>query len=1098
MTVWKRAALAVALVLATVTAKAETSLLRFPDIHGDEIVFSHGGDLWVAPTEGGDARRLTAGPGVELFPKFSPDGQSIAFTAQYGGDEQVYVIPSSGGTARQLTYYPAQGPLPDRWGYDNQVQGWTPDGTAVIFRSLRDGYSLTDGRLYTVSADGGLPEALPMVISGAGILSPDGTQALFSPLMRDFRTWKRYEGGWAQDLFIFNLDGSGSVNITEHPRTDRDPMWFGDKVYFVSDRDDYLNLYSYDPASRKLDQLTTHVGRDVRWPGDDGTSRIVYELGGRLRILNVETGEDREVSVNVGDDENLNQPRRVDASRDLRGFSMSPDGVRLAIAARGDIFSVPVKNGIIRNLTDTVDAHEREVAWSPQGDLIAYISDETGEEQIWLRDPAGAAPARQLTEGLARRLYNPVWSPDGTQIAFGDSEARILVVDVATGAVRDVYDDPGFHAHDYDWSPDSRYLAFSITDPSMGRDGPIRSLFIWDGSTDEARQVTSARYADFSPRWSPDGQHLFFLSEREFAPLIDVLEWNFARDRGTGVFALALAADGPNPFLPRNDEVSVDEDTDDDTSEEGENEASEEEVAVKIDWDGLADRLIRVPIKADNFSALAITDGHIMTWRQGAFYYGRESARTDMLEVYSIESRKSVTLAEDIGGFSIAAGDAFVTVLKDRQLIRMKIASEPSEGDTVSLSGVETRVVPAAEYFQIFDETWRRFRDYFYVANMHGYDWDALRDQYRPLVADVAHRSDLNYVIGEMIGELNAGHAYKAGGDINAPKRPGTALLGARLALDADAGRFRFADIFAGSAGEPKYRSPLTEVGVNVDEGDYLLAVNGRNLGPDDNVYALLQGLGGGLVELTVSKSADGADPSRVIIEPLSSEDTLLYYRWVEANRDKVAAATDGRIGYMHIPDMGPNGIYEFVRQYYAQIGKEGLVVDVRQNGGGNVSQMLINRLDRDLIFTGYTRGTDLPSSYPNAVFTGAMAAILDEDSASDGDIFPAAFKAQGLGPLIGKRSWGGVVGITNHGPLMDGGSVFVPQFGFADAQGNWTIEGFGVEPDIEVDNPPEALLRNEDPQLMRAIEEVERQLKDMTPGLPARPADPLKVPSRR
>ncbi|MEM1150518.1 MAG: S41 family peptidase [Pseudomonadota bacterium] len=1076
------------------SATADTQLLRFPDIHGDQVAFSYGGDIWIASTEGGSARRVTSHPGVELFPKFSPDGSSIAFTGQYGGDEQVFVVPSAGGEARQLTYYPAAGPLPARWGYDNQVQGWSPDGASIVFRSLRDGATLTDGRLYTVPVDGGLPDALPMTISGAGVLSPDGTQALFSPLMRDFRTWKRYEGGWAQDLFIFDLDGSGSVNITDHPRTDRDPMWIGDTVYFVSDRDDYLNIYAYDPESAETTQITTHEGTDVRWPGDDGESRIVYELGGSLRILDLESGEDTAIEIFVGDDDSLTRARVMDASGDVRGYSLSPDGVRLAVAARGDAFSVPVEDGVTRNLTATTAAHEREVAWSPKGDLIAYISDETGEEQLWVRDARGESPPRQVTEDLNRRIYNPVWSPDGSKIALGDTEAHILVVDVESGQVQEAFDDAGFHSHDYDWSPDSRYLAFAAQEPDA-RGLSFRSLHIWDSEDGGSEQVTGPMFSEYNPRWSADGEHLFFLSRREFAPLIDTLEWNYAQNRGVGVFALALNEESPNPFLPKNAEVKVEADENDDDAED-EN-GDEETVSVEIDFDGLSDRLIRAPIDADNIFSLALTEGHILTYHGGAFHYGRSSGVENVLRAYSIENRKSFDVAEGLGGYSLAADEALVAIWKNGAIHRLKITEGDKDLKTVSLSDVETRMVPSEEYAQIFDETWRRFRDYFYVENMHGYDWEALREQYRPLVNDVAHRDDLNYLIGEMIGELNAGHAYKAGGQMGAPARPNTALLGARLELDERSGRYRFAEIFDGEAAEPKYRSPLNEVGIDVEEGDFLLAVNGRTLGRTDNVYALLQGLGDGLVELTVSDRANGNDPRRVIIDPLTSEDDLLYHRWVERNRARVEEATDGRLGYMHIPDMGADGIYEFNRQYYGQIAKEGLIVDVRQNGGGNVSQMLINRLDRQLIFTGYARGLDITDTYPNAVFVGPMAAILDEDSASDGDIFPAAFKARGLGPLIGKRSWGGVIGITSHGPLMDGGSVFVPQFGFADDQGNWTIEGVGVEPDIEVDNPPEALLRGEDPQLDRAIAEVERQLERMDPFLPERPADPDKTPAQ-
>ena len=1065
----------------TSLSNADTRLLRFPDIHGGLVVFTHGGDLWLAPADGGDARRLTSHPGLELFAKFSPDGSQIAFTGQYGGDEQIYVIPVTGGEPKQLTFYPAQGPLPARWGYDHQVYGWTPDGTSVLFRSLRDGYSLTSSRLYVVDADGGMPSVLPMPVSGAGAFSPDAQQMVYSPLTRDFRTWKRHEGGWAQDLHVFELDGSTSRNITQHVRTDRDPMWIGDTIYFVSDRDDFLNLYAYDLGTENTTQLTRHTNADARWASDDGQGRIVYELGGGLRVYDVRSGEDRGLTVTVADDTTRGRPQVISVADKIESIAASPNASRVAIVARGEVFSAPVEHGVTRNLTATPDAHEREVSWSPDGQHVAYISDASGEEEVYVRDHHGREAPRQLTQGSSVRYYRPLWSPDGERIAFGDSESRILVIDVEESTVSLAGDDAGFATQDYAWSPDGRWLAYSAED-SNG----LRSIHIWDARSENSRQVTDEMFHEFAPRFSPDGQHLFYLSDRMFSPQIDLVEWNYAVDRETGIFAMVLAADGPHPFPPRNQEA-VDDKNGDDADDE-DNESAPE---VRIDFDGLAQRVARVPLEFGNVQNLHVTDTHVIFLETGPFYYGREADTKPTLKALGREDRETFTIADDVQEFEVAADKKNVIVRHSNGIKRYEIKGGEQEPKEVATAHLETERVPALEWRAMFDEAWRRFRDHFYVENMHGYNWQALREQYLPLLDHVAHRSDLNFVLGEMVAELNVSHAYIAGGDLGLPDRPSTALLGARLAADDRSNRYQFADVFAGQAEEARYRSPLTEVGVNVAVGDYLLAINGRPLTTDMNPYSLLVGAADGLVELEVAKNPQGRDARAVLVEPLSNESNLLYLAWVEGNRARVERESGGRIGYLHVPDMGANGIYEFIKWYYGQIRKDGLIVDVRGNGGGNVSQMLINRLDRNLIFVGHSRGVDNISTYPNAVFTGPMVALLDEDSASDGDIFPAAFQARELGPLIGKRSWGGVIGITNLGQLLDGGDVFVPQFGLASAEGEWIIENYGVDPDIEVENPPEALIRGEDPQLQRGIEEIERLMRTNPAALPPRPSPP-------
>jgi len=1067
------------------TAAADTRLLRFPDLHGDTVVFTYAGDLWLADTAGANVRRLTSHPGQELFARFSPDGRHIAFTGQYDGGEQVYVVPVTGGEPKRLTWYPSEGPLPARWGYDHQVYGWTPDGEAVLFRSLREGFSLTDSRLYTVKMSGGLPEALPMVVSGAGALSPDGERVLFSPLFRDFRTWKRYEGGWAQDLFIFELDGSGSRNITKHVRTDRDPMWMPEGIFFVSDRDDYLNIYAFDENSGQTRQLTSYEGQDVRWASDDGSHRIVYELDGALHILDARTGDDRALTISVPADTGFELGELVKVAGNLEAFDISPNGERVVVAARGEVFSVPVEHGVSRNLTNSVGAHEREVAWSPKGDRVAWISDASGEEEIYIADHLGQAAAARVTGESSTRLYSPVFSPDGSKIAYGDSEARIFVVDSDGRNKRQVADDPGFPQHDYSWSPDSRWLAYSMED-----ENGYRSLHIWDSGSDKSRRITGEMFSEYNPVFAPGGGQLYFLSDRMFAPQIDLLEWNYANNRQTGVYAMLLTPSAENPFAPRNQEGLPEKDRDED-----EKKPDAGAPKVDIEFDGLASRVARAPIDFDNLGGLSVTGEHLLFVGSPAFFYGRDIEPGAQLRAYSFEEREVFNIADKVDGYALATGANQVVVVQEGALNRFEIKKDEQQAKKVDLDGLAALRVRAVEYEQIFDEVWRRFRDHFYVENMHGYDWDALRDRYRPLLRHVAHRVDLNYLIGEMIAELNVGHAYIAGGDIAATERSSDALLGATFELDEAAGLYRIAGIYAGQNEEDKYRSPLTEPGIAAKAGDYVLAIDGRALTADTNPYALLKGRGGRLLELTLADNARGKDRRTILVNPIASENDLLYLRWVAENRARVTRETDGKIGYLHIPDMAAAGIYEFTKWFYGQVRKQGLIIDVRGNGGGNVSQMVINRLARDLVFMGYDRGVDNLDTYPNIVFTGPLVALLDEDSASDGDIFPGAFKAMNLGPLIGKRSWGGIIGITNLGPLMDGGTVFVPQFATASAEGQWAIEGVGVEPDIEVDNPPEAVLRGEDPQLERAIREAMQRLSTRPGTLPPRPADPVKTP---
>ncbi|MCW5970741.1 MAG: PD40 domain-containing protein [Blastocatellales bacterium] len=1093
-------------VAVTASAAAQTKLLRFPDIHGDRVVFTYGGDLWTASTGGGTATRLTAHPGLELFAKFSPDGRWIAFTGQYDGDEQVYVIPSTGGEPKQLTFYPARGPLSPRWGYDNQVYGWTADGRSILFRSHRDSWTLPETRLYTAPAAGGPAEALLMPESGAGAYSPDGSRIVYSPRFRDFRSEKRYGGGQANDLFIFDLKSYSVVRVTDHPRADRDPMWIGGSIYFTSDRDGKFNIYAYDVASARTAAVTAHRDWDVRWPSADREGRIVYELNGELRIYDTKGRKDRALSITVLDDGLARRAGRVAAGNLIFDASLSPKGERALFAARGDIFTVPVEKGPTRNLTRSSNAHDKWPRWSPDGSRIAFVSDRSGEDEIYLAAQDGSGALEQLTSNGRAMRYAPEWSSDGKHLAFGDKDGKLFVLGVADRRLTEIVDTPRGQIRDYVWSPRGDFLAFS----QQGENG-YSSIYIWSAGDGSVRRVTGEMFNETSPVWDPAGNYLYFLSQREFAPQISNLEFNFAGNRSTGIFALALRRDVKHPFPAESDEVTV---TKPDEAKKTETPAAAPTSAptspptsaatsaapgapadLKIDFEGVEGRVARVPVAADNYFGLSAKNGYLLYATGPAFFYGRGGDRPPALKLFSLRDRRETVLGEGIGGYVLSRDGNKVMVAQGGAWQLFDATPQGVQAKkNISTAGMFVDRVPAEEWEQIFNEVWRRYRDWFYVPNMHGYDWEALRRQYQPWLKHVAHRSDLNYVISEMIAELTVQHAYIDGGDFQIPPRPRAGLPGARLELDGASGRYRIAKIFGGQNEEDLYRSPLTEIGVDAKTGDYVLAVDGVELKADEDPYRLFRNRADNPVQLTLNDRPVMEGARTVSYRPITDESNLIYLDWVNANRRRVSEMTGGRVGYIHIPDMGANGIREFIKWYYGQIRLEGLIVDVRANGGGNVSRMLIERLRRRLLALGYSRTNDEATTYPDQVFLGPMAALLNENSASDGDIFPAMFREAGLGPLVGKRSWGGVVGITNRGPLIDGGVVNVPEFGFANVKGEWIIEGYGVDPDIEVDNDPKSVIEGRDAQLERAVAEVMKKLKDKPVKLPPPPPGPVKT----
>lgn len=1119
------------LMLCAASVLAQTKLLRFPDVAGDRVVFTYASDLWTASTGGGAAVRLTAHPGMEVFGKFSPDGKYIAFTGQYDGDEQVYVVPSTGGEPKQLTFYPAKGPLTPRWGYDNQVLGWTNDGNSIVFRSQRDSYTLPISKLYTVSITGGAPTALPMPEAGSGDFAPDGKRMVYSPRTRDFRSEKRYGGGQANTLYIYDLQTNAAKKISTGVRPWRDAMWIGDKIYFNSDKDGKFNLYSYDVAAGKATAATNFKDWDVRWASSDDESRVVYERNGELEILDTKNNKSTKLNIFVPDDGVYKRPRNVNAMNYLENVALSPKGERVLFGARGDIFSAPVEKGGTRNLTHSSNAHDKYPRWSPDGSRIAFISDRSGEDEVWISAQDGMSAPVQLTNGGASpaQRYSPEWSGDGKRLAFSDKDGKVFVYTFADKSLKQIVDAPNGQINDYEWSPKGNYLAFSMNDKAASNNGGYSSVYVYDVAGNKLTRVTDPMFNSQNPVFDPSGEYLYYLSDREFAPQISDKEFNFAGNRSTLVYALALRKDVKNPFPPESDEVTiapapsatpsdklnppaepnptpVDEKQPPPASASPSpsptgtppTDAAKKNVPAQkpetIDFDGITRRVTRVPLPADNYGGLTAKTGHLLYFVGSAFYYGRQSDKPTSLRIFSMKDRKETTLADAVSTYSLSSDGSKVIAGSGAAFSVMDATPSGASGKkSVSTAGMTVEVNPSEEWNQIFNEVWRRYRDWFYVANMHGFDWAKIRDQYKTWLPYVAHRSDLNYVISEMISELATQHSYIEGGDFNTPPRVRVALPGARFETDKAANRYKISKIYEGENEEEIYRSPLMEVGVNAKVGDYILQINGENVTADKEIYSYLRNKADAPVVLTVNSTPSLTGARQISYRPITDESNLIYLDWVNANRQRVARLSNNRVGYIHVPDMGANGIREFIKWYYPQLDKEGLVVDVRANGGGNVSRMIIERLRRKLLAVNYERTGDSPTTYPDGAAPNAMAAILNENSSSDGDIFPYMFRQAGLGLLIGKRSWGGVVGISNRGGLIDGGGVSVPEFGLVDLKGQWAIEGYGVDPDIEIENDPSSVIAGGDPQLERAVQEVLKKMAAVPTKLPNRPPAPDK-----
>jgi tricorn protease len=1104
--------------LAIFAEMPEARLMRFADIYKDKIVFSYAGDLWLVSSSGGVARRITTNPGLELFPKFSPDGKWIAFTGQYDGNFNVYVMPADGGEPKQLTFEPDPTSVPERMGPNNQVINWLSDSRHILFLSRRDTFHDWFGRLFTISIDGGLPERLPIDKGGLTSFSPDGTKIAYNRIFRNFRTWKRYTGGMAQDIAIYDFKNNTYERITDYPGTDTYPMWHGDTIYFGSDRgpEHRINLYSYSLKTKETKQLTDFKDYDVDWPSL-GPDAIVFSNGGYLYTFDLKSQKARKLTVYLPGDRDLARPHWANVSRYVTDFDISPDGNRAVLTARGDIFTVPAKDGSIRNLTQTPGIREKYAAWSPDGKWIAYLSDRTGEQEFYITPQDGLGKEIRITTDGKMFRMPPVWSPDSKRLLFADKDLRLFYVDIEQKTP--VFIDQGkyFDITQYVWSPDSQWVAYAKQEENTNSTINLYSL-----ADKKITPVTSSFTGSSNPAFDPEGKYLFFLSQRDYNEVIGVYDFEFSNPKATRVYVVTLRADLPSPFAPQSDEAGKkpEESADKDQAKPAEKDydkekAKEKKEAVevaknfRIDLAGIENRVVAVPMAPANILELqAGKNGVYYSTSPVSGLSGPLPDEHPAIHVYDLKARKEAVLLNGAASFALSfdgskllysgspSGEAEVADTpgpRDQTfgIIDAKPPDSPHKmGDgALNLSSMKMQIDPRAEWKQMFDEAWRQERDFFFEASMNGVDWARERDLYAPLLPDVADRYDLTYLIGEMIGELGNSHTYVGGGDYPNLHPVNLGLLGVDYELDAASGLYRFKKIYSGENWDAGLRSPLTEPGVVVKEDDYLIAVNGRDLKAPHSPNELFVNTAGENVTLTVNPQPTAQGARNVVVKPLSSEYALRQLDMVNANRRKVEQATGGRVGYIYLPDMEGDGLNAFVKQFFPQIRKEGLIIDVRYNGGGFVDQLIFERLRR--ILAGMQSARNFASNtIPDVVFNGPMAAVTNAYAASDGDIFSYYFKKYHLGPLIGMRTWGGVRGIRGYEPLLDGGYLTRPEFSVYGLDSKWVVENYGVAPDIEVDNTPDLVMKGHDPQLEKAIEVVMKEINEHPKHLPPRPPD--------
>jgi len=1077
-------------------ADGPTKLLRFADISKDKVVFAYAGDLWISSRDGGSARRLTSHVGDELYPKFSPDGKWIAFTGEYDGNPDVYVISAEGGEPKRLTFHPG----------NDIVLGWTPDGKDILFRS--DRFSAPPGRytkLFLVSPQGGPAKPLQVPRASLTSFSPDGTRIAYLETSQEFRTWKRYRGGWSLPIAIFDLKKNSYEELPKTAGMDLFPMWHGNTIYFISDRDGVMNLFSYDLGSKQTKKLTDYKEYDIKWPSL-GPDAIVYENGGVLHEFNLATGKTRNLPIVVRAEDVEARPDFKSVAQSIGSYSLSPSAARALVEARGNIFTVPAEHGSIRTLTTNHSSvHELNPAWSPDGKSIAYLSDKTGEFELYTRPQMGGEETRITTDGGVYR-YGPVWSPDSKKLLYWDKVLQLWYVSLDDKKPVLVDKSEYGTISDGSWSPDSLWLAYSKPHRRGSND-----VFLYSLGSKKITQVSSGFYSDNNPVFDENGKYLYFISTRYFYPSVGQLDQRFNYYSTDGVFAVTLKADEASPFKPQSDEEkAADEKKDekkaadakpgekkpDEQKEEKKDEKKPEPVKpIQIDLDGISRRVAPVPISAGILNNLAARKDkffYVSTPQEARQFGTPDRGSKNVLHVYDVTKREDKVLLEGIDGYDLdKEGKKVIYKAGPVYGIADATPGKAKVGDgKLNLSELQVKIDPREEWREVFHEAWRVERDFYWDPNMTGHNWKKIGERYEALLPWVAHRSDLNYILGEMIAELSTSHTYVGGGDQPAKPHVSVGMLGADF--EPDGAYFRISKIYPGENWNEPSRSPLTEPGLKVRAGDYLIAVDGQQARSNQDVYSYFQDLAGKLVTLKINSKSSPEGAWEITVKPANGEAGPRYLDWMDENRRKVAEATGGRIGYMHVPDTSFPGIIAFDKQFTAQLDKDGIIVDERYNAGGQIPDFYTEKLRRELLSALAPReGKDVP--WPPVAVYGPKVMIVNELAGSGGDAFPWFFHRQKIGPIVGTRTWGGLVGISRGIPLHDGGNVTAPEFAFwsADNGGEWIVENHGVDPDYVVPQRPDLVVTGHDPQLEKAIELAKEALKNYQ-GLPPRPKYPV------
>lgn len=1068
----------------TAHAQIHAGLFRFPDVSQTHIVFTYGNDLWVVPKTGGMAYRLSSPPGVESFPKFSPDGKTIAFTGNYDGNDDVYTIPAFGGVPFRLTYH----------GQGDRVVDWYPDGQSILFASPRESGRERFNQFYKMKVGGGLAEKLPLPYAEFGSLSADGKHLALTFRSQVFRNWKRYRGGWNASIHLFNLENYASQNISINSNAaDELPMWSGTSVFFLSDRgaEKRMNLWEYNTSTKTFSQLTQFKDDDIHYPSL-GPSEIVFEAGGKLYLFSLSQRSYQEVKVDVVTD-GLNLKSKVVSAGGSVHESISPDGSRVLIEAHGEIFNVPAENGFVKNLTQSSGVFERYPSWSPDGKYIAYWSDRSGEYELTLRETKNDGQEKKISAYGAGFRYNLFWSPDSKKVAFIDKAMKIKIFDITTNQTLDI--DRGTRMMHWacenfsaSWSSDSRWLAFD-----HDLDNAHQAVFLYDYQQKKLHQVTSGYYTSYEPAFDPDGKYLYLLTSQYFEPTYSDFDNTFVYANSTKIAAIPLKLSTKSPIHPENDEVNVKEektaaassgkDKDKKKDDKKEEDKKDKVTPVEIDIDGMESRMVILPMSPGNYGALAsIKDKLIFHQLPNT----GSSDRKRSLKFYDFKEREEKTILEDVSGWQLSANGNKLLVQKDGNFYVIK--PEPNQKTEKKLRTEEMQLLvdPREEWKQIVTDAWRLERDFFYDPNMHGVDWSKVKTQYLKMLEGAITREEVNWVLGEMIGELNASHTYKGGGTEETPRSLSVGYLGIDWAAEGEF--YKVKKIIKGAPWDAEVRSSLDEPGVGIKEGDYILAVNGVRLSTALEPYAAFQGLSGKTVEITYNTTASLSGAKTAIVETLRDESRLRHLAWIEQNRKRVEEATGGAAGYVYVRSTGIDGQNELLRQYNAQLNKKAMVIDERFNSGGQIPDRFIEMLNRPpLVYWATRDGQTWP--WPPAGQFGPKVMLINGWSGSGGDAFPDYFRKSGLGPLIGSRTWGGLIGISGAPQLIDGGGVTVPTFRMYNLDGTWFKEGHGVDPDINVPEDLTESAKGKDVQLERGIAEIKTLLQSKEFKAPAPPA---------